>query len=81
MNKSYNDLKNFWKNKKVFLTGHTGFKGTWLTIMLNMLEAKVAGYSLRPKKVPDKIAPVLPFSLVIYPSEIPPLKDKSNPEE
>tara|TARA_B100000927_G_scaffold231352_1_gene191387 strand:- start:166 stop:1242 length:1077 start_codon:yes stop_codon:yes gene_type:complete len=51
MNKSYNDLKNFWKNKKVFLTGHTGFKGTWLTIMLNMLEAKVAGYSLRPKKL------------------------------
>ena len=41
---------NFWKNKKVFITGHTGFKGTWLTFFLQFLGAKVAGYSLYPSK-------------------------------
>ena len=43
-------LKKFWKNKKVFLTGHTGFKGAWFCIFLNLLGAKVIGYSLRPEK-------------------------------
>ena len=43
-------LKKFWKNKKVFLTGHTGFKGSWLSIFLNLLGAKVVGYSLRPEQ-------------------------------
>jgi CDP-glucose 4,6-dehydratase len=42
-------LSKFWKGKKVFLTGHTGFKGTWLTIFLNLLGAKVVGYSLKPR--------------------------------
>ena len=42
-------LKFFWK-KKVFITGHTGFKGSWLIIILNLLGAKVYGYSLKPKK-------------------------------
>ena len=42
--------KNFWKNKKVFLTGHTGFKGGWLSLILNYLEAEVVGYSLEPEK-------------------------------
>lgn len=37
---------NFWKNKKVFITGHTGFKGSWLTLYLNYLEALVTGFSL-----------------------------------
>jgi CDP-glucose 4,6-dehydratase len=43
-------LKNFWKNKKVFLTGHTGFKGSWLCIFLKILGAKVVGYALKPEK-------------------------------
>ncbi len=43
-------LKRFWKNKKVLITGHTGFKGSWLSIMLNMLGANVYGYSLKPHK-------------------------------
>ncbi len=51
MNKSFKELKNFWKNKKVFLTGHTGFKGTWLSIFLNMLGANVYGYSLKPERL------------------------------
>jgi CDP-glucose 4,6-dehydratase len=41
-------LFTFWKGKKVFLTGHTGFKGSWFSIFLNLLGAKVAGYSLKP---------------------------------
>jgi CDP-glucose 4,6-dehydratase len=43
-------LKKFWKNKKFFLTGHTGFKGSWFSILLNLLEVKVVGYSLQPEK-------------------------------
>ena len=42
--------KNFWKNKKVFLTGHTGFKGSWLSLILDYLGANIYGYSLRPDK-------------------------------
>lgn len=38
--------KKFWKNKKIFLTGHTGFKGSWLSLLLNHLGAKVYGYSI-----------------------------------
>ena len=41
-------LRKFWKNKKVFLTGHTGFKGCWFSILLNFLGAKIVGYSLKP---------------------------------
>ncbi len=37
---------NFWKGKKVFVTGHTGFKGAWLTQTLVMMGADVTGYSL-----------------------------------
>tara|TARA_B100000963_G_scaffold362055_1_gene402815 strand:- start:1041 stop:2117 length:1077 start_codon:yes stop_codon:yes gene_type:complete len=43
-------LKKFWKGKKVFLTGHTGFKGSWLCVLLSFLDAKVIGYSLKPKE-------------------------------
>lgn len=38
----------FWENKKVLVTGHTGFKGSWLVIWLHMLGAKVIGYGLDP---------------------------------
>lgn len=38
--------KKFWSNKKVLLTGDTGFKGSWLSLMLNELGAKVYGYSI-----------------------------------
>lgn len=40
--------KNFWKGKKVLITGHTGFKGSWLSIILIELGAIVVGYSLDP---------------------------------
>ena len=38
----------FWKGKRVFLTGHTGFKGGWLALWLQLLGAEVTGYSLVP---------------------------------
>ncbi len=43
----------FWKNKKVFITGHTGFKGSWLTTWMKMLGANVKGYSLSPNTNPN----------------------------
>ncbi|WP_072031660.1 CDP-glucose 4,6-dehydratase [Anaerovibrio sp. RM50] len=39
-------MDNFYKNKKVLITGHTGFKGMWLCKILSMLEADVLGYSI-----------------------------------
>ena len=46
-------LSKFWKGKKVFLTGHTGFKGCWFSIFLSLLGAKVVGYSLRSSTTPS----------------------------
>jgi CDP-glucose 4,6-dehydratase len=43
-----NNKKKFWKNKKVLITGHTGFKGGWLTVILHLLGAKLYGYALNP---------------------------------
>ena len=37
------------KNKKILITGHNGFKGSWLSIWLNLLGAKVIGVSLKNK--------------------------------
>lgn len=44
---------NFYKGKKVFLTGHTGFKGTWLSRILILAGAEVTGYSLEPPTEPS----------------------------
>ena len=43
----------FWKGKKVFVTGHTGFKGSWLCMFLHQLEAEVHGYALEPPTQPS----------------------------
>lgn len=43
----------FWKGRKVFLTGHTGFKGSWLSLWLQQMGAKVYGYSLQPRTNPN----------------------------
>ena len=43
----------FWKDKKVFLTGHTGFKGSWLSLWLQSMGAVVKGYSLAPPTDPS----------------------------
>jgi CDP-glucose 4,6-dehydratase len=44
---------NFWKDKRVLITGHTGFKGSWLSFWLNSLGAKVCGYSLEAETTPN----------------------------
>lgn len=42
----------FWKDKKVLVTGHTGFKGSWLTLWLQHLGSRVVGFSLAPPTSP-----------------------------
>jgi len=46
-------LERTFKNKKVIVTGHTGFKGSWLTLWLSMLGADLYGISLKPKRRND----------------------------
>ena len=43
----------FWNGKRVFLTGHTGFKGGWLSLWLASMGAKVTGYALAPNTIPN----------------------------
>lgn len=45
--------KEFWLGKKVLITGHTGFKGSWLSIWLTLLGAKVVGFSLEDVESPS----------------------------
>ncbi len=46
-------MKDFWKGKRVFITGHTGFKGAWLSLWLQSLGAQITGYSLEPPTIPN----------------------------
>ncbi len=46
-------VSRFWQQRRVFLTGHTGFKGGWLTLWLRQLGAQVAGYALPPHTQPN----------------------------
>lgn len=43
----------FWPGKKVFITGHTGFKGSWLSLWLQQLGASLTGYALAPPTIPS----------------------------
>ena len=43
------NLSRYFKNKKILITGHTGFKGTWLTLLMLVLGAKVMGISYGKK--------------------------------
>lgn len=47
------ELNNVYRNKKVLITGHTGFKGSWLTLWLKSLHADVYGYALHPPTEPS----------------------------
>lgn len=49
----FENLKNTYKGKKVFLTGHTGFKGSWMLKTLSLLGADVRGYALEPQTEDD----------------------------
>ena len=46
-------MSNFWQSKKVLITGHTGFKGSWLSFWLQSLGADVVGYALSPPTEPN----------------------------
>jgi CDP-glucose 4,6-dehydratase len=50
---TYPDSISVWHNKKVFLTGHTGFKGAWLALWLTQLGAQVRGFALDPTTNPN----------------------------
>jgi len=43
----------FWRKKRVFLTGHTGFKGSWLSLWLQSIGAELTGFSLPPPSTPS----------------------------
>lgn len=45
--------KNFWNGKKVLVTGHTGFKGSWISLWLTYMGARVTGYALNPPTNPN----------------------------
>jgi CDP-glucose 4,6-dehydratase len=49
-------MREFWNGKKVLITGHTGFKGSWLAFWLEMLGANVCGYALAPDGEPNLFA-------------------------
>jgi len=46
-------MLDFYKNKNIFITGHTGFKGTWLCRILLLTGAKITGYALSPSTTPS----------------------------
>jgi CDP-glucose 4,6-dehydratase len=50
---TFEDLRLVYKNKKILITGHTGFKGSWLLKIFNIMDAKVLGYSLDTKTDDD----------------------------
>jgi len=50
---NFQELANTFKGKKVFLTGHTGFKGAWMLKTLSLLGAEIKGYALEPKNSND----------------------------
>ena len=43
----------FWQGRRVLLTGHTGFKGSWLSLWLQSMGAHVTGYALTPSTNPS----------------------------
>ena len=55
-------LESFYRGKKVFVTGHTGFKGSWLISWLHLLGASVKGYALQPEKEENLFKIIRPVS-------------------
>ena len=49
-------MEAFYRGKKILITGHTGFKGTWMCAVLSKLGAQVTGYALEPPTSPNLFA-------------------------
>lgn len=64
----------FWKGKKVFLTGHTGFKGGWLSLWLASMGARVTGYALAPN-TSSNLFDILEIDSLIEKSHISDIRD------
>jgi CDP-glucose 4,6-dehydratase len=64
----------FWNGKKVFLTGHTGFKGSWLSLWLASMGAKVTGFALAPITAPN-LFNILDIKPLIVQSHIADIRD------
>ena len=63
-----NTIATYFKDKKIFVTGHTGFKGAWFITWLHLLGAKIKGYSLAPENADSLfniVAPQIEFENVI----------------
>jgi len=72
-------VSTFWQDKKVFVTGHTGFKGGWLCLWLHSLGAKVYGYSLTPPTTPNLFT-VADIAGTLVSSNIADIRDASSLE-
>ncbi|MEJ7822562.1 MAG: CDP-glucose 4,6-dehydratase [Chitinophagaceae bacterium] len=62
------NLKKYFSGKKIFVTGHTGFKGSWLITWLHLLGASIKGYALQPeneKDIYNIVSPHLPVESII----------------
>lgn len=57
-------VNNFFKGKRVLITGHTGFKGAWLSLLLNKLGAHVSGYALNPPTIPNLYNSIYPEKFI-----------------
>ena len=60
-------IENFYKGKRVLVTGHTGFKGSWLSIWLHEMGAEVIGVALEPSSEKDNFV----LSGIVYYAQIP----------
>ena len=72
--KSASVTPSFWQGKHVFLTGHTGFKGSWMVLWLNAMGAKVSGYALAPNTEPN-LFDVLDIKNLLHYSYIADIRD------
>lgn len=59
---SRNPNENFWSRQRVFLTGHSGFKGAWLSLWLEQMGSEVHGFSLAPETQPNLYGLLSPFA-------------------
>ena len=71
-----NPNESFWKGKHVFLTGHTGFKGGWLSLWLSSMGANVSGFSLAPNTTPNFFE-LVGLENMLFSSEIGDIRDQA----